>query len=420
MIQVAQPWFVRVQQGSKRSAQYLAVALGFAIPISTAATNALAVLIVLALLLAGDYRRHVNMVWHNPIGQAALFLFGLMVFSLLYTEVTTARAMQGLNEGVNLVVLLFLLPLFAGADKWRRYAISAFFVAIVLTLLLSFLLYFNIELYKLYDVRKPGDYVVFKSHIKQSVLMAFAAYLAVHYTLTQRGVWRWLALLLAVFCLHNIFFMMHGRTGYVVVASLILLLLFQLQRWRGLIAAALLVLLASSALYGMSAKFQGRVNEVITELQHFEMRDYKKDRRAPGETISVNLRLQWYLNSLTLWLDNPVFGSGVGSYETVHNALAQKNNSTPTKNPHNEYLLQLVQLGLLGLSALLYLFYAVWRYGSTQQYAFLAQGLVVTIMVGSLFNSLLRDFTEGFLFVYFAALVAGAWWQGQQPRSIRE
>jgi O-antigen ligase len=82
-----------------------------------------------------------------------------------------------------------------------------------------------------------------------------------------------------------------------------------------------------------------------------------------------------------------------------------------TENPHNEYLLIAIQIGLIGLASLLYLFYRQWQVaGRLAQplYRDLARGMVLMFVVGCLFNSLLVDHTEGLLFAWMSALLFAA------------
>ena len=79
-----------------------------------------------------------------------------------------------------------------------------------------------------------------------------------------------------------------------------------------------------------------------------------------------------------------------------------------TRNPHNEYLLIAVQVGLVGLGLLLYLFYRQWRLAKMLPSSLersLAHGLLLAIMSGCLFNSLLLDHTEGMLYGWMSGLL---------------
>jgi O-antigen ligase len=82
----------------------------------------------------------------------------------------------------------------------------------------------------------------------------------------------------------------------------------------------------------------------------------------------------------------------------------------PAGHPHNEYLLMTAQLGIAGLVALLALFWVPWRLAPRLTLAHegvLARGLVLTIAVGSLFNCLLLDHTEGLFFAWGLGVLFG-------------
>nr|MBT6354039.1 hypothetical protein [Pelagibacteraceae bacterium] len=78
------------------------------------------------------------------------------------------------------------------------------------------------------------------------------------------------------------------------------------------------------------------------------------------------------------------------------------------KNPHSEYLIIGVQLGVIGILALLYLF-TIQGFSSfkikDKEKKYLAQGLVVLILIGCIFNSLLMDSRDGHFWAYFSALL---------------
>ena len=78
------------------------------------------------------------------------------------------------------------------------------------------------------------------------------------------------------------------------------------------------------------------------------------------------------------------------------------------RNPHNEYLLITVQIGVAGLGLLLYLFFTQWAYAAKLGDPFrqdAARGLVLTIAITSLFNAPLLDHTEGLFFAFMSALL---------------
>ena len=81
---------------------------------------------------------------------------------------------------------------------------------------------------------------------------------------------------------------------------------------------------------------------------------------------------------------------------------------TATANPHDEYLNIAIQLGIVGLAAMLYLFHCEWRLAATlprPDERCLARALVITFAIGCAFNSMLMDHTEGLFFAWASGLL---------------
>ncbi len=239
------------------------------------------------------------------------------------------------------------------------------------------------------------EYTVFKGRIAHGLLMAYAIYLWAEHFMRQ-GRWRWLWGILAALGLANMLLMIGGRTGYFVFFALIVLFMYRHWRWQGLLASGLVVVgLALIASY-TSDIFRTRMGEMMLDLRNPE---------APQAITPGGVRLEFYHNTLVLIMRHPVLGGGTGSFIPEYAERAREKDLYPTGNPHNEFLLITTQVGLVGLVLLLILGYCQWHmsYGLRPEYTAAAQGLIVTMAVGSLFNSLLLDFTEG----HFYALLTG-------------
>ena len=78
------------------------------------------------------------------------------------------------------------------------------------------------------------------------------------------------------------------------------------------------------------------------------------------------------------------------------------------EQPENQYLLVAVQLGAVGLIALFALFAAQWYSAgllATRIETELARGLVITFLVGCLFNSFLLDHTEALFYAWLSGML---------------
>ena len=132
----------------------------------------------------------------------------------------------------------------------------------------------------------------------------------------------------------------------------------------------------------------------------------------PGQAAqtSTGWRLEFYRNSLDIARGHPLIGTGTGSFPKVYADHVAGTAMAATANPHNEYLNIAVQLGVVGLLVMLHLFYREWRVAdelTTTHERQLAHGLVITFVIGCLFNSLLMDHAEGLLFAWASGLLFG-------------
>jgi O-antigen ligase len=393
------PALARLQEVAERVARWSAIALGFSIPISTALDGALLPVVLLAWLAAGRYRDRLQAVRANPVAIAALVLWGVIALGVLWAGDTGGDAGTYLRKYSKLLLLPVVVSLLTD-PRDRRRALLAFAAGLLVTLALSYALWLGLlPPGKPFTAETASNATVFKKHIAQNTLMAFGVLLFAVFARRSlgraRGLWTALALL-AVF---NVLFMVWGRTGHVVLATLAAVAATQLFRWRGAVAAAIAIPLALAALYAFSPAVQKRIDMGVTEAQRWSPEDAASD--------SVGLRLELYHNSLPLLLERPLLGTGTGGFPK---AYAQRVGDTGNhhRNPHNQYLLTAIELGPAGLAAFLFLLVQHARASarlSAPDERLLARCLLALMAVGCLFNSQLLDHTEGLFFVWLSGLL---------------
>ncbi|HMJ49747.1 MAG TPA: O-antigen ligase family protein, partial [Burkholderiales bacterium] len=344
---------------------------------------------------------------NNPPALISLALFALLALGLLYTKSDLWDALRYFAKYKELLLIALLIPLFGDATTRHR-GLSAFSLALVLTLLGSCAISLRLIPEYFFMAAKPTlpgifNASTFKLPITHNILMAIAAFLfaqmARHSWATLMRIF-WAAL--SVLALFNVLFVVQGRTGYLIVALLMVYFCFDLFKWKGLVLAAMLVTMLSAGAYFGSDVFRSRITKAANEFSQWH-----PDKPA-SILDSVGLRMEWYRNSLSIIRDHPVFGVGTGGFAKVYADKFQGSSLEPVNNPHNQYLLTAVDLGLLGLGTLLYLFYAQWRLAKRLPSALecsLAHGLLLAIMAGCLFNSLLLDHTEGLLYGWLSGLL---------------
>ncbi len=392
------------------SFRWLAIALAFSIPVSTALDNAL-MAALLVTVLASNARVVMHTIAHNPVARAGVLLFALLAAGMFYGEAPLRTAIDMLGKYVDLAMLpLMLIALRDGATRER--AMLAFLTAMSATAFLSLLVGLHVV-----PVAKwmwwgcmPDNPAVFRSSITQNILMAYAVYLLVlraHGAVTSRT--RWLTVALALVMGADVLFFVQGRTGYIILLALLGLFcwneVLRILRsrgkridWRVPAVAVLLVPVVLLGVYHAVPRLHDRVDQAIAEFREWQPNVHK--------VTSIGERMEFYYNTFSIIQRHPLMGVGTGGFESAYAEQIRGKDQMLTPNPHNEYLLMFVQLGFLGLLLLLYLYYTQWRYATKLPTPYEQQGahgLVLTFVIGCLFNSLLLDHTEGLFFAYMSA-----------------
>lgn len=392
------------------SSRWLAIALAFSIPVSTALDNVL-MAALLVTVLASNARAVMHTIARNPVARAGVLLFALLAVGMFYGAAPLKTATDMLGKYVDLAMLpLMLIALRDGVTRER--AMLAFLAAMSATAGLSLLVGLHIV-----PIAKwmwwgiaPDNPAIFRSSITQNILMAYAAYLLVlRARNATESAKRWTNAAFALFLGAVVLFLVPGRTGYIILLALLGLfcwneVLGRLQAsgkrldWRVPASAALLVPIVALGVYHAVPRLHERIDMAVTEFRDWHPNVHKE--------TSIGERMEFYSNTFSIIQRHPLMGVGTGGFESAYAEQIRGKDQMPTPNPHNEYLLMFVQLGFLGLVLLLYLYVTQWRCAArlpTPYERHGARGLVVTFVIGCLFNSLLLDHTEGIFFAFMSA-----------------
>ncbi len=250
-------------------------------------------------------------------------------------------------------------------------------------------------------VRKdPNDTAPFVDHILYSPVLAWAGYLAARQALNSSGLQRSVYALLTLATLGNLIFS-GGRSGQLAFLVLLVVLIFQHCAKRPAIAALVSVVLVggiASVSYTGSTYLRERVDMAVHEVMNY------KD----AENTSVGLRINFYVNSIRIFVANPLLGVGAGDfvqeYETVNSRHTPQ--WVATVQPHNQYLYVLSTTGIAGGVILLLTYLApvlLQRKSYNQPNPRIA--LVIFISFISIFESYVWRSNTSMLYVLFAVLL---------------
>jgi O-antigen ligase len=357
-------------------------------------------LMVLAWLLSGTYKAKFSRIKNNPAALVTLALFTMYLIGTLYSSATWDYSLKFLMKYQKLLFIPLIISV-VSTEKHRTLALNIFLYGAIAVLIISWLMWLGI-------VPPHTDmgqgYYVFKGRIAHNIFMSFALYLMLHKALESRHLMRYLWLALSALALLNIIFLVNGRTGQITMLALFFLFLYEIWGIKTLAICAIVSILGLSFLIAEHALPHSRLTDIELEADK-------------GTSTSAGQRIEMYQSTLTLIKRHPIFGGGTGSLENEYKTfIAQKKEGLERlPNPHNQFLLTAQELGLIGLVMLVAMWVSHWisSYKITDNHhAYALRGLVLTIAIGSLFNSLLLDASEG----KFYCLLAGVLLSGYHPK----
>lgn len=330
-----------------------------------------------------------------------IFAFAL---SLLWTVAPQADALGSLAKYGKLIVIVLMLVLIRDRRE-AMYALGAFVLAQLFLMASSWMLFAHLPVPWATSNMALTEYAVFSSYLDEGIISAVFAAICWHFRGLAPGRFgRHLAIFLALASLGNVFFVLSGRSGHVVaIALLSIAIMWELpKRYRAVVV--LLPFLLTMVLFFSSTKVHERLTQVRTEMQSYSTREVP--------TTSSGVRLGLWRRSIQSIAQHPLAGSGVGSWSSEYNRLEREQNPEHKDingnwNPHQEYLLWGVQLGIPGILMIGALMLSVLldTMRMEKPYARAAQSALLALAIACLFNSSIYDAQIGDFFCVLIGLL---------------
>jgi len=330
--------------------QYLLIGLAFIFPLTVFGGNLIVVVICILWIFSGKYKYKYQKIISSNVMLASILFFCMHVIGLIWTE--------DMKWGFHVVhkmwyFLLFYPILYTIVKKDNiKYYVTAFLIAISLTEIVSYLVWFEvIPPFKNATVINPTP---FMSHISYNPILAFAIYLTSYEIFFNKRLIKPKLFLYSFFTVTMTInmFITGGRAGQSMFFAMVAILIFQVlnhQKIKSFIAISLILPIIFFIAYYYSDLFHTRFNETIINIINF----------SENKNTSVGQRISYAINSWDIIINNPLFGVGTGDF-TLENAKQNLVNSPDvqmTTNPHNMYLLIMVQNGIVGLVTMLSIFF---------------------------------------------------------------
>tara|TARA_B100000795_G_scaffold268928_1_gene256922 strand:- start:1684 stop:2820 length:1137 start_codon:yes stop_codon:yes gene_type:complete len=370
-------------------------------PLTVFGANLIIVIICLIWLFSGNYRSKFNQIIDSKLMIASIVFYGIHVLGLLWTEDMS----WGLHILHKMWYFLLLFPiLFTIVKKeYIRYYVIAFIASITLTEILSYMVWFEIiPPFRAATVANPTP---FMSHISYNPILAFSIYIVSHEFFFNKRLSKfnfWLYSFLMVTMSINMF-ITGGRAGQVAFFTMLTILIFQFfnaQKVKSLFVTIVFIPLIFFTAYQTSDLFHNRVDAAVKNTI-----SYSDNRFTP-----IGLRITYAKNSWKIIKENPLIGAGTGDFPSEYIRIDKMYPSSQpvTTNPHNMYILILVELGLIGLISMLSIFYYQIKLSFKSQNRFIRNAgitLPLLFLVLMLSDSYILGHFTTLMFVFFSSFL---------------
>jgi O-antigen ligase len=392
----------RWRQQTLSIAFLLFILFSFCLPIALAPQNIGFGLAVFVAFISGEWWR-----------QRKLLLSNKMICVLLILILFFTIGLKMFKKELGILTIVFLLPMVVPTLNYLRICLYAYIAGCLLVVAIAFLGQYGL-LPTWHVFQNPGPYYAFFK-IYGAMLITFGAFIVFH-LLCQSwqhklrwSVWLLIFLLLS----YNALWQSDARTGYLeyIALAAVFILFYPVPRLLRLLII-IFIIIGGVAVLNYSSNFSAGMSRAF---KHVSLQTILHPNTTSQMDGSTSTRIIYLHNSYTLWKQAPVFGHGTGGFRGADIKLGGMTaNGTVTTNqsaqttPEQTYARILVEQGAVGLIILL----ALW--GVQLYYAFqlknpmrknLAIGLVVTMLLASFSQDLLKDESPRLFYIYFTSLL---------------
>lgn len=331
-------WQHRWQSFAVFSVSFLAVSVSLGVAVVSIAKLLLLIAAVGQLFFDVKHRSFPSFKLWPSMTWWILLAMVWMSLSFLWTESSSADALAGWGRHSRILWFIPVLYLLRSPEQ-SLLTLKWFVAGMVVMMLSSWALVAGLPVPWASAKELPSLGIVHGSTLEQPVLLTFLAvvlwFMRAHW---PQGHWRWVPIGILLLTVLNVFFVMTGRSGFLVMLVFISMAVWwQLpKRWRWLVVGLPFVLAALMMV--LSPRFQTRTTEVVKDVLSY--------RQGSIETSQAQ-RLDYWHRSLLVFQEKPLIGHGVGSWRMNYHRLGGMQADAPS-NPHQQYLLWMVEAGVVG------------------------------------------------------------------------
>lgn len=337
---------------------YSALIFAFTLPVSRAAISFFILWFIVLFISQRNYHQAWIQIKNIPALKVFSFFIAFLFLSFLWSEETAIALKQMRLYGYWIIIPILAVKL---KKEWVPNIITAFLLGMFLSEIIAYGIFF--ELWS-FNGRTPDYPAPFMSHIHYSLFLATTAIILLNRMLSKNYSLR-TKIPMTLFFLTSVgnLFISTGRTGQ--LAFLIAMAVAVVIHYRVSIKAFILFLLLSTFL------FYGGYHTVPLLQERIDMAVSDMKKLQDGNFVSSwGYRAAFWVISYDIVKEHPLLGVGVGDYydaakETLehddHNFHKSVKDWCISTHFHNQYLMILVQTGIIGFSLMIWLFVTLLR-----------------------------------------------------------
>ncbi|RXJ69155.1 hypothetical protein CRV08_03850 [Halarcobacter ebronensis] len=342
---------------SEKILNYLIIFFAFCLPISKAGVSLAEVLLILFWIIEGDFKRKFIQIWNCRV-VILLFCFLLLSFISILWSSDKVFALSYLSKYWHFLVIPVIFT--SLKIEYIEKVLSSFLFGILISVLFSFGIFFEIFKYKNVTSFDPSP---FMDHTNYGIYLSIAIFLTIYKAIkAQKFKEKIVYIFLGLIILIDLF-LISGRTGQVTfLISIIILSLSTMKKNIKFISVIfILVIIIATFAYDLSETFNKRMNYTKNDIvSMYENDDYNG---AFGQRVSF-----WIVGA-SVFSENIFFGTGIGDEFNGAEKYLEKYNFNKRFFPvnseymdyHNAFIQYSVQLGILGFILFISLFYSLWK-----------------------------------------------------------
>jgi len=309
----------------------------------------------------------------------------------LWTQAPDALMWKSINHHSTLLIIP-LLYFMVKTQNEAQFALRAYVLGQLFVLASSWALFAGLSIpwQTAFDGNAGNQFATFSSYLDQSIMASlFAAILWHGRSFLAPGWKRYGVIPVCVAALGCVFFLLPGRTGQLVGLAMISLCVMWLLPARMRLAALCAPLVFLGALMVFSKPAHDRF-----ETSWAEARAYAQGDVRP---TSTGFRLEAWRSAALSIQEHPFAGTGAGSwghqYDAIQSAAGRPNENPTDGNPHQEFLLWGVELGLSGIVLSVGILASIFQLSQRMHIAErrATQSALLATVIACLFNCALYD-----------------------------